>query len=156
MNPMRNRMSRNLFALMALTGVLALGACDDDPTGPGDDHSDPEGLVISMGGVTLVTVSGSQITGELEIDAGEESAHMSVVFTDAVGDPIELDDDVYLEVEILDETLAEFEQDTPGEFGGHLHGVAQGETRAIFRLMHGVVGSGHADYESPEIPVHVN
>jgi hypothetical protein len=149
-------MSRGIFTLAALVGALTLAACDDDPTGPDDDHSDPEGLVIRMGGVTLVTVSGTQITGELAIDVGEESADMSVEFTDADGDPIELDDDEYLEVEILVGSVAEFEQDTPGEFGGRLLGVAVGETGAIFRLMHGAVGSGHPDYISPLIPVNVN
>jgi hypothetical protein len=58
-------------------------------------------------------------------------------------------------VEIDNETIAEFEQDTPGEFGGHLHGVAAGETDAVFSLMHGTVGSGHADFVTTAVHVHV-
>jgi hypothetical protein len=47
-------------------------------------------------------------------------------------------------VEVEDESIAEFEQDTPGEFGGHLHGLQVGSTTLTFFLMHGAVGSGHA------------
>ena len=86
---------------------------------------------------------------------GEETARIAVHFVDHDGDAVSLDDDVYLEVEITDESIAEFEQDTPGEFGGYLHGKAEGETEAVFRLMHGTVGSGHADFVTAPVRVHV-
>ncbi len=85
--------------------------------------------------------------------AGEETAHIQVQFVAHDGDPIPLDDDFYLEVDIADESIAEFEQATPGEFGGQLRGRAQGETEAIFMLMHGAVGAGHPDFVTE--PVHV-
>ena len=54
-------------------------------------------------------------------------------------------------VTIGDETVAEWEQDEAGEFGGHLKGIAAGATTATFELMHGAIGSAsaHADYRSP-------
>lgn len=153
-------MTRTTFrtGALALLTALAVGACDDDPTSPGDDHHEPAGVRVTMNGATLVTVQGQQITGSLTVAEGEETAHMSVVFLDDEGDPISPDDDEFLEVEVTAESVAEFEQDTPGEFGGHLHGVAAGATTIRFRLMHGQVGSpsAHSDYDSPLIPVVVN
>lgn len=152
---MKKRHSRNSTLAVVLAGAVALGACSDDPVGL-EDHADPTGVELELNGVVIASYqAGSGWTGELEVLEGEETAHIEVRFVDEDGDPIELDDDVYLEVEIEDETVAEFEQDTPGEFGGHLHGVAAGETDAVFRLMHGAVGSGHADFETTAVHVHV-
>lgn len=139
----------------ALAAAVAFGACSDDPVGV-EDHADPTGVELELNGVVIASYqAGAGWTGELEVLEGQETAHIDVRFVDEDGDPIVLDDDVYLEVAIEDETIAEFEQDTPGEFGGHLHGVAQGETDAVFRLMHGAVGSGHADFETTSVHVHV-
>ena len=91
----------------------------------------------------------------MEVAVGEETAHIAVQFVDHDGDAVSLDDDFYLGVEIADESIAEFEQDTPGEFGGHLHGKAEGETEAVFSLEHGTVGSGHADFVTAPVHVHV-
>ena len=66
-----------------------------------------------------------------------------------------MDEDFHLQVEVADESIAEFEQDTPGEFGGHLHGEAAGETEVVFSLMHGPVGAGHADFVTEPLGVHV-
>lgn len=146
---------RNGAFVLATAGAVALGACSDDPVGL-EEHTDPTGLELELNGVVIASYqAGAGWTGELEVLEGEETAHIEVRFVDEDGDPIVLDDDVYLEVEIEDETIAEFEQDTPGEFGGHLHGVAQGETDAVFRLMHGAVGSGHPDFETTAVHVHV-
>ena len=94
-------------------------------------------------------------TGELEVHEGEETAHMDIRFVDHDGDQVMLDSDMYLEVDVEDESIAEFEQDTPGEFGGHLHGVSVGETDVVFKLMHGSVGSGHADFVTAAVHAHV-
>lgn len=146
---------RNGAFVLATAGAVALGACSDDPVGL-EEHADPTGVELELNGVVIASYqAGAGWTGELEVLEGQETAHIDVRFVDADGDPIVLDDDVYLEVAIEDETIAVFEQDTPGEFGGHLHGVAQGETNAVFRLMHGAVGSGHADFETTSVHVHV-
>lgn len=151
----KDMLSLSRFVALAVAGSVALGACGDDPVGL-DEHSDPHGIELVLNGVTIASYDADTgWTGELEVEVGEETAHIDVRFVDEDGDEITLDDDVYLEVEIEDEDIAEFEQDTPGEFGGHLHGVAQGETDAVFRLMHGAVGSGHADFVTTAVHVHV-
>jgi hypothetical protein len=153
---MKNAFSRNSVLTLALAGAVALGACGDDPVGLDDDHSEPAGVELVLNGAIIASYeAGSGWTGELEVGVGEETAHIDVRFVAEDGDEIPIDEDLYLEVEIDNETIAEFEQDTPGEFGGHLHGVAAGETDAVFSLMHGTVGSGHADFVTTAVHVHV-
>ena len=115
-------------------------------------------MALVLSGQTIATYDGetARWTGEMEVVVGEETAHIAVRFVDHDGQPVALDADFYLEVDVADESIAEFEQDTPGEFGGHLHGVAMGETDVVFKLMHGAVGSGHADLETAPVHAHVN
>lgn len=142
---------------LAMIAALALAGCSDS-TEPDDDHAEAEGVELVMGGQVIASYDGEtqRWTGELEADIGEETPHISVRFIDHDGDPIPLDDNLYLQVEVEDETIAEFEQDTPGEFGGHLHGHMEGETDVTFMLMHGEVGSGHADFVTRPVHAHVH
>ncbi|MDE2652206.1 MAG: hypothetical protein OXI71_00180 [Gemmatimonadota bacterium] len=144
------------FAVLAAFG-LVLAACDSS-TDPEEEHYEPEGVELVMGGQVIASYDGDtqSWTGELEVDVGEETPHISVRFVDRDGDAIPLGDDTYLEVEIEDESIAEFEQDTPGEFGGHLHGHMEGDTDVTFMLMHGAVGSGHADFVTRPVHAHVH
>lgn len=155
---MKTRSYRNspLAVLAAL--ALVLGACSDSMTETDDEHAEPEGVELVLGGQVIASYDGDTQTwtGELEVDEGEETAHITVRFVDHDGDPIPIDDDLYLEVDIEDTSIAEFEQDTPGEFGGHLHGHMAGETDVTFKLMHGAVGSGHADFVTQPVHAHVH
>ena len=151
--------SRRPLALLA-AGTVYLAACGDGTTEPmDDDHAEEvEGVVLVMSGQTIASYDGHDgtWTGELEVAPGEESAHIAVRFVDHDGEAVVLDDDYYLEVEVADESIAEFEQDTPGEFGGHVHGHAVGETEAVFMLKHGAVGAGHADFVTAPVHIHVD
>lgn len=145
------------FAL-ALVGALALGACDDDSTGVDDDHSeDVEGFVLTLNGAELARYDGETRTwsNPVSIEVGEETDHIDVELVDEDGDVVAPEADTYLEVLVGDESIAEFEQDTPGEFGGHIHGETAGSTTMEFRLMHGAVGSGHSDFSSADLVVTV-
>ncbi len=152
---MKKLIHRQTLGLAAM--ILVLGACSDDPMEP-EEHAEPEGVELILGGSVIASYDGDTQTwtGELEVDEGEETAHITVRFVDHDGDPIPIDDDLYLEVDIEDESIAEFEQDTPGEFGGHLHGHMEGETDVTFKLMHGEVGSGHADFITEPVHAHVH
>lgn len=154
---MKIRSYRNTpFAVLAAFALL-LGACSESMTEM-EEHAEPEGVELVLGGRVIAEYQGEtqRWIGELEVDVGEETAHIAVRFVDHDGDAIPLDEELYLEVEVEDESIAEFEQDTPGEFGGHLHGVAEGETGVTFRLMHGAVGSGHADFVTTPVHAHVH
>ena len=149
------RFGGRLLAALLLPFVVV--ACSDT-TGIEDDHAEEvEGVQIWLSGAMIASYDGDtgSLTGELEVHEGEETAHMDIRFVDHDGTPVTLDADMYLEVDVEDESIAEFEQDTHGEFGGHLHGVAVGETDVVFKLMHGAVGSGHADFVTAAVHAHV-
>jgi hypothetical protein len=153
-------LKRRPFAL-ALVGALALGACsDDDPTGVDDDHDHGEnvaGMVLTLNGVEIARYDVAARTWDqgYTTEEGVESDHIDVTLVDEDGDEIMPDADYYLQVTPADETIAEWEQDEPGEFGGHIHGGVAGTTVMEFALMHGEVGSGHADIRSSDFTVTV-
>lgn len=153
---MKNRFPNKLAAAV-LASLAFVAACSDDPVAPDDDHAEAEGVQLILNGETIASYDGDSQTwnGEMEVEVGQETAHIAVRFVDHDGDAIPLEDNLYLEVEVEDESIAEFEQDEPGEFGGHLHGESVGETDVTFRLMHGAVGSGHADFETTPVHAHV-
>ena len=149
------RFGGRLLAALLLPFVVV--ACSDT-TGLEENHGEEiEGVQIWLSGAMIASYDGDtgSWTGELEVHAGEETAHMDIRMVDHDGVQVELESDHYLEVDVEDESIAEFEQDTPGEFGGHLHGVAVGETDVVFKLMHGAVGSGHADFITAAVHAHV-
>lgn len=143
---------------LAFVGALALGACSDDGTGVDDDHGeDVDGFVLTLNGSELARYDGDTRTwsNAVSIEVGEETDHIDVDLVAEDGDVIVPDADNYLEVVVGDDSVAEFEQDTPGEFGGHIHGEAVGSTVMEFRLMHGAVGSGHSDFSTADLVVTV-
>ena len=117
-----------------------------------------EGVQLVLDGETIATYDGDteEWSAPFEIDEGGTSGHIDVRFVDHDGDPIAFGDDYYLEVESEDSSIASFIQDVPGDFGIHIQGVAGGETGLVFRLMHGSVGSGHADFSTEPFEVHVH
>jgi hypothetical protein len=141
------------FPLLALTGVLVLAACDDDPVGTDDEeHADPVAVQVLVAGNELASATPVSATGSLTVDAGAETGHLDVVFIDEDGDAIVPEAEYSLAVSMADETVAEWEFDDPGEFGGHLKGLAAGTTTAVFSLMH----DDHADFISAGVTVVIN
>lgn len=154
---MKTRSYRNLPVSVLAALALVLAACEST-TEPEEEHYEPEGVELVMGGQVIASYDGetqSWGNAHLDIEEGEETPHITVRFVDHNGDPIPLEDDTYLEVDIGDPEIAGWEQDTPGEFGGHLHGIEAGETGASFKLMHGAIGQGHADFVTTPVEVHV-
>lgn len=150
--------SRIRFPALGLAvALVATAACDDDPVAPADDHAEPEGVHVLVDGRAVATYDGDDRTwtGRLDIGLGEGNSEITVRFVDHDGDPVPIDDDLYLDVVVADEEIADFHPDAPGAFMGHFDGVATGETSAVFRLMHGAVGSGHADFETTPVQVRV-
>lgn len=139
----------------ALGAALMFGACSDS-TGPGD-HEDAAGVRAVMGGATLVNVNADrQVTGAFTVAVNEETDHITIQFLNDEGNPITVDpNSFYLRVQVANSALLEVEQDTPGDFGIHLHGLAAGSTTVQLLLMHGKHPGGHPDYTSPNIPVTV-
>lgn len=148
--------SKRLAWVMALVLTTVVSACGDGPTEL-EEHGEAAQVQLVMNGMTVATFTfaTNAWVGEMDVEVGEETPHIDVRFLDEDGDVIDWDSDFYLDVEVEDESIAEFEQDTPGEFGGHLHGEAVGETNVRFSLMHGAVGAGHADLVTSWVHAHV-
>ena len=148
------------LVLRLMHGAIGTGH-PDFITEPFEVHvhgPEAEGVQLVLGGETIATYDGDteEWSDSFEIDEGETSGHIDVRFVDHDGDAIVFGDDYYLEVESEDPSIATFIQDDPGGFAIHIRGVAAGETGLVFRLMHGAVGSGHADFSTEPLEVDVH
>ncbi len=110
-----------------------------------------------MGGETIASYDGDSgiWTGELRVE-NERSDRIDVRHVDHDGTAIQLGSEFYLEVDIADESMAEFEQNPPGTFSGHLVVHDTGHTEMVLRLMQGGVGSRHVDFVTAELAVHTH
>ena len=115
------------------------------------------GGVLAMGAETIASYDGDSgiWTGELIVD-DERSDRIDVRFVGHDGTAIQPASEFYLEVDIADESMAEFEQNPPGAFSGHLLVHDTGHTEMVLSLMQGGAGSGHADYVTAELAVHTH
>jgi len=146
---MKKLIGSDLAKVAALVCALALAACGTEPD---DDHPEPVkvDLVISGQVIASYVASTGAWDGELEVDEGEETAHISVRFIEEDGTVVG-GEGVAMKVEVEDESIAEFEQDKPGEFGGHLHGKSEGETDVTFTLLH----NDHEEFVTKPVHAHV-
>lgn len=139
--------------LAALSVLTVLSACSDS-TGPDDDHHEPAGLRATIAGAVTVTINAArQVTGTFTVGVEQSTAPISVVFIDEEGDPIEVDDEEYLEVDIDGAATVSATQNPGGAFTFTLNGLAAGTTTLRLSLMHGTFPAGHPDYVSPNITV---
>lgn len=144
--------------VLALVSVLAVAACNDDPTG-NDGHPDPAGLVVTRAGVDVVEVRGLGIIGSFNVSEGGASGDLEVQLIDQSGNRYTpTAQDQWLRVTVTNPAVARWVQDEVGEWGGRLEGLTTGTTTVGFDLMHGPVGdvSAHFDYRTPNIPLVVN
>ena len=157
---MRNDFRAPRLGLSLVLGSLLLSACGDStPTEPEPEYhaDDVESVQLVSSARTIATYDGPSGTwnDSFEIDAGELSGHIDVRFVDANGDAVQLGDDFYLEVVSDDPSIVSYFQDVPGGFAFHIEGVAAGEAGLVFRLMHGAIGTGHADFITEPFRVRV-
>lgn len=130
-------------AAIALVAGMVVVACSN-PVAPGA-HVRPAGMIIRAGADTVVHVVGTTVTGELTVQAGQQTAPLTVHFLDGAGNEITPPQGYYLNVEVQTAGVAAWTQNTPGEFAGRLQGVAAGTTTLEFQWVHGPVGGGHVD-----------
>ena len=147
---MKKLIGSDLAKVAALVCALALAACGTEPD---DDHPKPVKVELVIRGQVEATYTASTgtWTGELEVDEGVETAHISVRFIEEDGTVVG-GEEVAMKVEVEDESIAEFEQDKPGEFGGHLHGKSEGETDVTFTLLH----NDHEEFVTKPVHAHVH
>lgn len=145
--------AKTALFLLLITGLFA--ACSNSTSSEDDDHSEPAGFVLKLNGQNVVTQSpgSTTVTGEFELETGEETALITIFFLDEDGDEFQPDEPEFsLGAEFEDEGIAEFEQhEEDGKWKFHIHAEAEGITEMTLMLMH----NGHSDFETQEIHVHV-
>ena len=143
------------FSIFALASFIA--GCGDNPVdNDHEEHAGAEavGLILRDSGTEIVRVENGQVTGEIEVGHGLETALLSVRFIDEDGDLFtpDADDGYALDWEIADESIAEVEHhEEDGAWSFHIVGLEEGQTTIVIKISH----EGHADFVSKEIEIHV-
>lgn len=152
--------------LSAKTLLIALGAvlftaisCSNPASSDDDDHDhheEPVGAVLTMNGQEVASYEGEtgEVTGGIEVNAGEETTLITLWFVADDGDQYQPDEPEYsLNWKDIDTAIADVEQhDEDGKWSFHIHGEAAGTTSVVFQLFH----DGHSDFDTAAIPVTVN
>lgn len=144
-------------AKTALTFLLVAGlfiTCDNSTGHDEDEHSEPDGFRLKMNGQTVVEQLPDQtLTGEFELEPGEETALITIFFLDHDGDEFQPDEPEYsLNAVFEDDGIAEFEQhEEDGKWSFHIHAEAEGITEMTLQLFH----NSHSDFDTQGIHVHV-
>lgn len=153
----------SLRTLLLLGGIFlaaaATSACGDDPVEE-EEHAEVDGIQLVSGGRTLASFDGDEQAwslDELEIGAPTLIEVLCVHHGEDEGEDCRHDDDdeLYLEVEVDNPSVATFEPNESADFRVLATGVAEGHATVVFRIMHGALGSGHADFVTTGLEIHV-
>ncbi len=150
--------SMSALSIFALALFIASCGDDDNPvqSDPHDEeHSDAVGLIVRDSGAEIVRVEKGEVTGEIEVGHGKETALLTVRFIAEDGDLFTPDEDegYALDWEVADENIAEVEHHAEdGAWAFHIIGLAEGHTTIRIKINH----ENHADFVSPEIEIHVS
>ena len=152
-------MFKSISALSIFALALFMAGCGDDDnpvdTDNLEEHAEAFGLIIRSSGEEFVRYENGEVTGEIAVGHGRETALLSVRFIAEDGDLFTPDEDdgFALEWEIADGSIAEIEHHAEDDaWAFHVVGVEEGQTTIIIKISHG----GHADFVSPEIEIHVS
>ena len=151
-------LKKSMSALSIFALALFVASCGDDDNpvdSEQEEHADAVGLIVRDSGEEIVRVESGQVTGEIEVGHGKETALLSVRFIAEDGDLFTPDEDeeYALDWEIADESIAEVEHHAEdGAWAFHILGLEEGETTIRIKINH----EGHADFVSPEIEIHVS
>lgn len=156
---MSTRILRAALLLPLFAGLLALGACDDDPTEV-EEHFDASGFAIFDGTTEIFSYllsDGDPPAIELAVGTYD----VTIVPLDASGGTIPEEDDPdheepVLEVTVDDPSILAWTATGDGphswvEFAGTLTALQAGSTTLDLCILH----AGHCDTEAANIPVTV-
>lgn len=143
--------------VLILPALISLSGCNN-PADSGEDeheeHHQPAGAILKMNGAEIVRYENQEVSGQIEVNAGEETALITLYFLDEHGEEFQPDEpENSLGWHGIETSIAEIVQhadDTKWSF--HVQGINADSTSVIFELKHG----DHADFETAEIPVIVH
>jgi hypothetical protein len=142
-----------ILAVLSLL-LFSIGCNEDNPVEPTEQHFEAIGLFVISSGDTIVKYQGGVVTGEIEVDEGELSPLLSVKFITEDGEVgIPPGSEWSMDWEIADTDHADLEthSDELQEYRFHIRGKEEGETSIKIIVNH----NDHKDFESKEIPIHV-
>lgn len=149
-----NDFNKTLFTILLSLAVLAT-ACNN-PAGDDDEeeHHEPVGAVLKMNGDEIARYEDGEVTGQIEVNSGEETALITIYFLAEDGDEFQPDEpENSLSWKNIDGAIAEVEQhDEDGKWSFHIHGVETGETSVVFQLFH----DDHSDFDTGSFSIIVN
>ena len=149
---------KHVFPGIFCLALVASGCGDDDnpvDAHQGEEHASAIGLIIrdgGNGGAESVRNESGQVSGDIPVGLGKETAILTVRFIAEDGDLFvpHTEDGFSLGWEIGDESIATVDQH--GDYEIHIVGLKNGKTTIRLKIMH----EGHADFVSSEIEINVS
>lgn len=135
-----------------LLGLVAGTAACENPVSSGG-HNAPAGIRLIVAEQVVVSGSAAALQGNMVLTAGQQSAPITVQFTNAAGDVIESDGNYWLKVTSASTAVADWQATPEGAFTGRIRAGAAGTASLRFEYFHGSVGRGHRDGDAFDIPV---
>jgi hypothetical protein len=144
------------LGLMACSLAFWAGCSDDDDHDDHGHHLEAVGTMLVHGNDTLLVAVGADpagVVGELHVYEGETLGPLLIHFLDEEGHWYrpEAEPGGAHSLEILHNQLMIQLAVEPSDWSFSVTGLEEGETTIVVRILH----DDHADYVSPELPVHV-
>lgn len=144
------------FLIVLIASLTLLSACEETHD---HDHMDVVGLEIRLDGQTIVTQARNpqtgqiEVTGTIDVESGETTPMLTVVFIDPDGDVLQItDSDFSINVNPTSTTVMNVHHDASlARWGFTVEGKQEGDEVIQVSLYHGT----HADFESRPITVQV-
>lgn len=144
--------------LLALTLIISLNACSDDPIIDDDhDHYEANGVHVYKDGILFMkilnTVINPEWASEINVALNSEKSTYNIVFLDEDGKELPLPDDEHLNLGFLitNPQIAEIEIIDAKNFKFKFKPLIEGTTEVEIRLLH----NDHPDFKTPKIPLKV-
>ena len=152
-----NNFSTTTLLITFAAILITASACNNPASSEEEHHEEPVGAVLMMNGAEIVRIEeGIVQSGQIEVNAGEETTLISIYFLADDGDEFQPDEPEFsLRWKDIDTSIADVEQHAEdGKWSFHIHGEASGNTSVVLQLWH--EGEDHSDFNTPAIPVVVN
>ncbi|NGP76047.1 hypothetical protein G3570_05360 [Balneolaceae bacterium YR4-1] len=149
-----NKFSTNTLLITLAVLLITATACNNPASSEEEEHPEPAGVLLKMNGQEIARYEDNSVTGQIEVNAGEETTLIRLFFLDDSGNEFQPDEpELSLQWRDINTAIADVEQHSEdGKWAFHIHGEAQGNTSVVFQLLH----DGHSDFDTQPIPVVVN